>query len=157
VDTPSKSQALEELARTPPASARDLEALYQLFERFPDKPVREAALRSLRLLDAGRRDLEPAVVYYLRQPEPESFLFGAKAALRLRCPRALPLIEAMARRRFSLRKPEDATLISERNQWWAQYEALYALGEWTGPQARALVVAKTEQAPGVARILSALY
>lgn len=148
-----KSEILATLARTPAVTARDLQALYDLFMRFPDAAVRDSALGSLALVDAHSPHLEPLFVRYLQEPEPESVLFGVKGALRIRAPSALPLIQKIAKRKFAFKSPQDAPLVSEKNAWWAQYEALAALAQWRPAQALPLIKDKTRQAPGVARLL----
>jgi len=157
VEDSEKARILSRLARTPPATATDIQALFDLFMRFPDTLVRDSALSSLELMNRNSPHLEQIFVNFLQEPEPEAVLFGIKGALRIRDAKALPLIEKLARRKFAFKSPQDAPLLAERNQWWVQYEALSALAQWLGEEAGPLVLNKTRETPGVARILGTYF
>lgn len=154
VENDRKRQALQELSRTPPESLADIEALYDLFMRFPDDSSRAAALASLQLLSPGAEAAEPLVMRYLEEPEPASVMFGLKAALRLRSRSALPLVVKIAQRKFKTRAANDAFIGSERDSWWTQYEALAALAQWQGEEALPLLIKKADEAPAVAKIMA---
>jgi len=156
IDENQRSAALEALASNPPATTRDVQSLFDLFMRFPQAKVRDAVLASIRLLDPASSGLESAFIEYLKLPENEAKFFGIDGALRLRSLRALPLITEIAQRRFSVKSPGEAPILSDKNEWWTQYEALSALAQWQGPQALPLLRRKTDEAPAVARLM-ALY
>ncbi|HAM35348.1 MAG TPA: hypothetical protein DEB40_11210 [Elusimicrobia bacterium] len=156
VDSAHKKEALAEIARTPPRSPRDVKWLFDLFMRFPEPSVRDAVLSSVSCLDEASSDLEPAFFEYLKLPESEAVLFGIHGALRLRASRALPIITKIARRRFAYKSPSETPIQAERNQWWAQYEALSALAQWQGAKALPLLTSQAGRAPAVARLM-ALY
>ena len=157
VDPAAKQNILNELARTPPATLYDAEALYDLFMRFPDDPVRKATLDSLQLMSPGAVDIEPLLLRCLKDEEPDSVLFGLKGALRLRPAAALPLIKKIANRKFRYKAVTDAPLMTERNAWWAQYEALAVLAQWQGAEALPLIRRKTGEAGGVAQLLGLFF
>src|SRR5436309_1127799 len=50
-DEAEKAKILSRLTRTPPESAREVQALFDLFMRFPQTDVRDAALNSLALTE----------------------------------------------------------------------------------------------------------
>ncbi|MDD5657202.1 MAG: hypothetical protein PHF00_08100, partial [Elusimicrobia bacterium] len=143
VDGAQKQAALEKLARTPPATLRELKALFDVFMRFPEKSVRESALASLRRIEGDRGNLEAGLIEYLKLPESEAQVFAMTGLLRLKSPRALPLITAVAQRRFKSKSPGEAALMSDRNEWWAVDEALATLAQWEGAKARPLLRSKT--------------
>jgi hypothetical protein len=153
VDEVGKMKLLEKLARTPASTTRDVQSLFDLFMRFPDSQVRDAALASLSLTNFQSPDLDVLLVHYLQQPESEAKIFAIKGAVRCRDSRALPLIKAIAEKKFSFKSAGDADLLSDKNAWWVQYEALAALAQWTGQDAMPLLTKKTEQAPEVARLI----
>jgi hypothetical protein len=157
VDNAAKQKVLDELARTPPVTQYDVEALYDLFMRFQDDSVRSAALASLQLMSPGNIGAEPLVLRCLGDQEADSMLFGLKAALRLRTPAALPLVKKIAERRFKQPTAMDAAVIAERNAWWAQYEALAVLAQWEGEEALPLIRKKSREAAGVARLLGTYF
>ena len=146
--------ALDEITRTPPDSMRDVKWLFDLFMRFPEPAVRDAVMASIRLLDDRSAHLEPAFIEYIKLPESEAKVFGINGALRLRVPRALPLITEIARRRFSVKSPGETPVLSDRNAWWAQYEALSALAQWQGAKVLPLLRRKAGEAPSVARLMA---
>jgi hypothetical protein len=154
VDTGKKRQALARLAETAPQSLGDVEALYDLFMRFPDETVRSSALDSLNRLTPAAQAAEPLVLRYIAQEEPESVLFGIKAAVRLRSTAALPAIRKIAQRKFAQARADEAARPSDRNAWWAQYEALAALAQLEGEKALPLLEKKAKEAPPVARLIA---
>jgi len=152
-DDARKNKVLQELSRTPASGPRDVAALFDLFMRFPDTQVRDAALASLQLMTQSTPDLDVLLVHYLQQPEPEAQIFAIKGAVRLRDSKALPLIQKIADRKFSFKSANDAVMLTEKNEWWVQYEALAALAQWNGEEALPLLLKRSDQAPEVARIL----
>ena len=153
VEADKKAEALSALARTAPSSARDVQSLFDLFLRFADAPARGAALSSLELLDPHAANLDQLFIRYLDDSDPAGELFALRGALRVRSPGALPLIWKIARRRFAFADPQTAALPSERNAWYAQYEALSVLAQWEPEKALPLIVKKTREAPQTARVL----
>jgi hypothetical protein len=149
-----KAEALEELARTPPLTMQDTKWAFDLFMRFPEVPVRRAVISALNRIESGNVQLEAAFMEYLRLPEGESQVFGIIGALRLRSTRALPVITEIAQRRFRYKDPGDAVTASERNTWWAQYEALSALAQWQGAKQLPLLRNQAMAAPTVAHIMA---
>jgi hypothetical protein len=152
-DAPRRA-ALEELARTPPESLRDVSSLFDLYSRFSQSGAREAVMSSLDRLDERSAALEPAFVEYIKLKESDANIFGIRGALRLRAPRALPLIRKFAERRFEYRSPGESPVLSDKNAWWAHYEALAALAQWQGAQALPLLRKKAAEAPMVARLMA---
>lgn len=153
VNPDKKKAALAELARLPPDDARDLQALFDLFMRFPEEAVRNAALSSLELANPGNPQFDPLVTRYLRDEDLEGVLFALKAAARLRPPSALALVRDIAEKRFQESDPQSLAIVTERNRWWVQYEALSTLAAWEGEKALPLLLKKCDQAPAAARLL----
>lgn len=153
VEPDKKLEALRRLARIPPNNARDLQALFDLFMRYPEDAVRESALSSLQLANSHSPQYEPLIVRYLKDEELEGVLFALKASARIRPPSALPLVRALAEKRFPESNPQEIAILAERNQWWVQYEALSTLALWEGEKALPLILKKAEQAPLSARLL----
>lgn len=156
LDSAEKNAALGRLAKTAPTSAQDVAGLFDLFSRFSDKAVRQAVMDSLALIGPDSPQLEPLFLTYLKQPEPESQLFGINGAFRLRSRPALPLIRAIAQRKFST-DISQATMMSERNAWWTQFEALSVLAQWEGERALPLLQRKSSESPALGRLLGRFF
>ena len=154
VDDAPRRAALEQLARTPPESLRDVSSLFDLYTRFSQGGPREAVMSSLDRLDERSISLEPAFVEYIKLNESEARIFGIHGALRLRAPRALPLIRKLAEKRFEHRSPGESPVLSDKNAWWAQFAALDALAQWQGAPVLPLLRKKAGEAPMVARIMA---
>ncbi len=157
VETPAKNKALEQLAKTAPASGSDVAGLFDLFSRFPDPAVRKAVMDSLALLTPDRPQLEPLFINYLKQPEAEAQLYGINGAFRLKARSALPLIRSIAARKFESASLSDATMLSERHAWWTQYEALSVLAQWEPEAAYSNTKRRAEESPAVGRLLGRFY
>ncbi len=157
VDAEEKNQVLGLIAKTTPTSGQDVAGLFDLFSRFPENPVRRAVMDSLAQIPGDSPQLEPLFLTYLKQPEPESQLFGINGAFRLRTRAALPLIRAIAGRKFSVANASEATMMSERNAWWTQYEALSVLAQWEGEKILPLLQAKSLESPLIGRLLGRFF
>src|ERR1044071_864600 len=118
VDEAKKLKLLAQLGRTPASTTRDVQSLFDLFMRFPDTQVRDAALSSLSMTNFQSPDLDVLLVHYLTQPEAEAKIFAIKGAVRCRDSRALPLIRDIAEKKFSFKSAGDADLMSDKNAWW---------------------------------------
>ena len=114
-----KTLTLQQIAKSTPVSAQDVSNLYDLFSRYSDPYTRDSIMSSLGRLGPGNPHLEPLFMTYLRQPEPDAQLFGINGAFRLRARAALPLIHAIAGRKFAAREVTE-TNMSERNAWWTR-------------------------------------
>ncbi len=148
---------LDELAKTPPTSAQDVSALFDLFYRFPNKDLRRKVMESLAMIPPDSPQLEPLFLSYMSQPEPAAQIFGINGAFRLHAPKALPILRKIAERKFSSEHSNTITVLAQRNAWWVQYEALSALAQWQGPKVYKLVLRKSEESPEVARLLGRYY
>lgn len=158
IDNAKQVKLLGEIARTPPVEPRDVLAAVDLFNRYSDERVRAAVVSAFELTSVQAQQLEPAFTSLLSDNEPSNILLGIKGSLRLRSASAHPLIEKLAKQKFKLADPDaPGTLPSERDKWWAHYEALYALGVWDGDKALPLILKKTKQAPRTGRILGLLF
>jgi hypothetical protein len=156
-EEPERVKTLDELSKTTPFTAQDISALFDLFSRYPDAGLRRKVMDSLALLQADNPQLEPLFLTYLRQTEPESQLFGINGAFRLRSRQALPLVHAIAERKFAAASAASINALSERNEWWTQYEALSALAQWEGDKSLRLLREKAKEIPTVARLLGQYY
>ena len=154
VEDDSRRAVLEEISRAHPQTQRDIKSLFDLFMRFPQPAVRDTVMGSVRRLDQNDSGLEPAFMEYLKLSESEARIFGINGAFRLRSLRALPLIKEIAAQRFSFKSPGETPILSDKNLWWTQYEALSALAQWQGAQALPLLRSQAEKAPAVARLMS---
>ena len=152
-----KTTALQQLAKTPPVSGQDVAALFDLFSQDSNTQVRRSIMDSLALIQRGSPQLEPLFINYLKQPEPEAQLFGINGAFRLRSRQALPLVEKIAKRRFSAADANSVAVLSQRNAWWAQYEALSVLAQWQGEKAFPLLNKKADESPEVGRLLGRFF
>jgi|CXWL01.1.fsa_nt_gi hypothetical protein len=157
VEAEEKNQVLTLIAKTPPTSGQDVAGLFDLFSRFPENAVRQAVMDSLAKIPGDSPQLEPLFLTYLKQPEPESQLFGINGAFFLRIRAALPMIRAIAGRKISAASASETTMMSERNAWWAQYEALSVLAQWEGEKALPLLQAKSRDIPLIGRILGRYF
>lgn len=148
---------LNQLAKTTPVSGQDVANLFDLFSRFTDDFTRQSVMESLGRLQTGNPQLEPMFLNYLRQPEPEAQLFGVNGAFRLRARSALPMIRAIAERKFGAANAAENNVMSERNAWWTQYEALSVLAQWEPEKSRSLVEAKGKESAKVGALLGRYY
>lgn len=149
-----RGRALEKLSKTPPTTARDVVALFDMFTRYTEPSVRSAVMDSLALIPKDSPQLEPLFMTYLRQPEPEAQLFGTNGAFRLRIKAALPMIREIAKRRFAAASAAETSVTTERNVWWTQYEALSVLAQWEGEKALPLLRERAAESPLIARLLA---
>ncbi|MDD5629543.1 MAG: HEAT repeat domain-containing protein [Elusimicrobia bacterium] len=155
VDGNARSAALEEISRSHPRTLGDVKSLFDIFMRFQEPVVRDAVMASVRLVTPDDNALEPAFMEYLKLPESEARIFGINGALRLRSLRARPLIEKIAAQRFSVKSPGESPVLSDKNAWQTQYEALSALAQWQGTKALPLLRKKAGEAPAVGRLMAA--
>lgn len=152
-----RTKVLDQLAKTAPVSGQDVANLFDLFTRFTDDYTRKSVMASLALLGQGNPQLEPMFMTYIRQPEPESQLFGINGAFRLRARTALPLIRALAEKKFSASAVTETTMMTERNAWWTQYEALSILAQWEGEKSFSLLERKGQESAKVGSLLGRYY
>ncbi len=152
-----KTIILDRLAKTAPVSGSDVAALFDLFSRFTDAYARNAVMASLELIAPGSPQLEPLFMTYLRQPEPEAQLFGINGTFRLRSRAALPLIRAIAKRKFGVSGVTETAMMLERNAWWTQYEALSVLAQWEGAKSRSLLERKGRESAKIGALLGRFY
>lgn len=156
-DDASRQSALDELSRTTPVSGRDVSALFDLFSRFSEPALRRKVMDSLARLQPDNPQLEPLFITYLQQSEPESRLFGVNGAFRLRSREALPLVRKIASKKLSRSSASAVNALSERNEYWTQYEALSALAQWEPERTLKLLREKAQQSPAMARLLGQHY
>ena len=156
-ETPIKAGFLDQLRRTAPVSARDVESLFDIFSHYSDAEVRRTVMDSLDLMDPQAMQLEPVFLALLKQPEPEAVLIGIRGSLKLHSPAALPLIEKLARKKLPIDDPSQAVLVSKRNAWWNQYQALDALAQWRPDEAEPILLDRSRKAPRLARLLAKDY
>ncbi|MBI5210306.1 MAG: beta-N-acetylhexosaminidase [Elusimicrobia bacterium] len=155
IDEKKRDDVLARLAATAPVTTRDVQRLFDLFIRFPSPKVRDAAMRSLHLLDPKSPHLDTVFLAYLEEKEAEEVLFGINGALIVRCAACLPKIKEVARRRLPGKDPTaDIYMLSEKNVWWAIFEALSALAQWEGKESLGLLKSKTKESPRVAEIMA---
>lgn len=152
-----KTQLLGQIGKTAPRSGQDVANLLDLFTRYSDAFTRRSIMDSLARIGPGNPQLEPLFLTYLKQPEPDAQLFGVNGAFRLRSRPALPLIREIAERKLAAKEGSETGMLSERNGWWTQYEALSALAQWEPEKSYALVDAKTAESPKVAALLGRYY
>lgn len=153
----NKTAILGEIARTAPRTGQDIANLLDLFTRYSDSYTRRSIMDSLAKIGPGNPQLEPLFLTYLKQPEPDAQLFGVNGAFRLRSRPALPLIREIAERKMTAKEGSETGMLSERNSWWTQYEALSALSQWEPEKSYALVDAKAYESPKVAALLGRYY
>jgi hypothetical protein len=156
-DESARVKILDEIAATRPVSAQDVSALFDLFSRFADPNLRKKVMASLALIDPSSPQLEPLFLSYLQQPEPEAQLFGINGAFRVRSRQALPLVRKIAERKFAASDASAIALLSQRNAWWTQYEALSVLAQWEGEKTIPLLRKKADESPAVARLLGQFF
>lgn len=152
-----RTKILDQIARTAPVSGQDVAHLFDLFSRFTDAYTRDSVMASLARIAPGSPQLEPLFMTYLRQPEPEAQLFGVNGAFRLRARAALPMIRAIAGRKFAASSVTENNMMTERNAWWTQYEALSALAQWEPEKSYALLESKGLESAKVGALLGRYY
>lgn len=153
-DDKAKVRALSELARTAPASANDVESLYDLFMRFPIDEVRGPVLGSLERLRPDVPGTETLLLRSLDDDDPASELFGLKGAETIQLKDAVPFVRKIAQRKFKYSTLEKAVTVDDRNRWSVQFEALAALAQLQGGRAVPLLEKKAQEAPQVARLMA---
>lgn len=157
VGAAERTKVLDLIAKTAPVSGQDVAHLFDLFSRFTDTYTRDAVMASLARIAPGSPQLEPIFMTYLRQPEPEAQLFGVNGAFRLRSRAALPLIRAIAGRKFAASSVTENNMMSQRNSWWTQYEALSVLAQWEPEKSYSLLEAKGQESAKVGTLLGRYY
>ncbi|MDE1975844.1 MAG: hypothetical protein KGL04_10355 [Elusimicrobia bacterium] len=156
-DRADQFRILSEISQTKPQSARDLDDLFDLFARYPQKETRAAAVAAINRISPDDYAFAPLLRDYLSQPDPKTQFFAILAELRLRDPKALPLIKELAEQKFAIKSAANTPFSGQRDAWWTQYEALDALAAWEGDDAFTLVKKQALAAPDVARILAARF
>ena len=156
-DEPTRAKLLDQLAVTRPVSAQDVSALFDIFSRNSEPSVRKRVMESLALIDPSSPQLEPLFITYLHQPEPETQLFGIDGAFYLRSRQGLPLVKKIAERKFEAADASAISLLSQRNAWWAQFEALSVLCQWEGEKVLPLLRAKADESSAVGRLLGRFF
>ncbi len=156
-DRADQIRILSEISKMKPQSSRDLDDLFDLFARYPQSETRAAAVASINRIGPDDYAFAPLLRDYLSQPDPKTQFFAILAELRLRDPKALPLIEQLAGQKFALKSAGNTPFSGQRDAWWTQYEALDALAAWKGESAFKLVKKQALAAPDVARILAARF
>ena len=156
-EEPARVKLLEQISATPPVSAQDVSALFDLFSRFSDPELRKKVMDSLALINPSSPQLEPLFISYLNQPEPETQLFGINGAFHLRSRQGLPLVRKIAARKFEAADASSITLLSQRNAWWTQFEALSALSQWQGEKVLPLLREKANESAAVGRLLGHFF
>ncbi|MDP3544004.1 MAG: hypothetical protein Q8T11_16180 [Elusimicrobiota bacterium] len=157
VNGAERTRILDQIARTPPRSGQDVAHLFDLFSRFTDTYTRDSVMASLARLEPGNPQLEPLFMTYLRQPEPEAQLFGVNGAFRLRSRVALPMIRDIAARKFGASSVTENNMMTERNSWWTQYEALSVLAQWEPEKSYPLLEKKGQESAKVGALLGRYY
>lgn len=152
-----RTKILDQIAKTAPVSGQDVAQLFDLFSRFTDTYTRDSVMASLALIAPGSPQIEPLFMTYLRQPEPEAQLFGVNGAFRLRSRAALPMIKAIAERKFGASSVTENNMMSERNSWWTQYEALSVLAQWEPEKSLSLLESKGKESAKVGALLGRYY
>ncbi len=156
-DEPSRNKILNQLAATQPISAQDVSALFDMFSRFSDPVLRKKVMESLALIDPSSPQLEPLFISYLHQPEPETQLFGMYGAYYVRSRQGLPLVRKIAERKFEAADAAAISLLSSRNAWWTQFDALSVLCQWQGEKILPLLRKKSDESAAVARLLGHFF
>src|SRR5471032_1250790 len=128
-----------------------------MFSRYSDPELRKKVMDSLALIDPSSPQLEPLFISYLNQPEPETQLFGINGAFHLRSRQGLPLVRKIAERKFEAADASSISLLSQRNAWWAQFEALSVLCQWEGEKVLPLLRAKADESYAVGRLLGRFF
>ena len=157
VDEAVRSKLLDQISVSRPVSAQDVSALFDLFSRFSEPNLRKKVMDSLALIDPSSPQLEPLFISYLNQPEPETQLFGINGAFHLRSRQGLPLVRKIAERKFEAADASSISLLSQRNAWWTQFEALSALSQWQGEKVLPLLRQKADESAAVARLLGHFF
>lgn len=157
VNGAERTRILDQIARTAPRSGHDVAHLFDLFSRFTDTYTRDSVMASLTRLEPGNPQLEPLFMTYLRQPEPEAQLFGINGAFRLRSRVALPMIRDIAGRKFGASSVTENNMMTERNSWWTQYEALSVLAQWEPEKSYSLLEKKGQESAKVGALLGRYY
>lgn len=156
-DEPTRAKLLDQISATRPVSAQDVSALFDIFSRNSEPSVRQRVMDSLARIDPSSPQLEPLFISYLNQPEPETQLFGINGAFHLRSRQGLPLVRKIAERKFEAADASSISLLSQRNKWWTQYEALSALSQWQGEKILPLLRAKSDESAAVGRLLGRYF
>ncbi len=157
LDEPSRVKLLDQIAVTAPVSAQDVSALFDMFSRYSDPGMRKKVMDSLALIDPSSPQLDPLFISYLNQPEPETQLFGINGAFHLRSRQGLPLVRKIAERKFEAPDASAIALLSQRNAWWTQYEALSALAQWEPEKTLPLLREKSNESAAVGRLLGRFF
>ncbi|MBI5623497.1 MAG: beta-N-acetylhexosaminidase [Elusimicrobia bacterium] len=149
-----RKRVLGLIIATAPKTTRDVQRLFDLFIRFPTPVMRDAVMRSLHQLDPKSAHLEPLFLSYMEEDEPEEVVFGINGAVIIRCAPCLPKLKDFAKLPLQAEDPGDILMLSEKNVWWATYEALCALAEWEGKDSLPLLKRQLKASPRVAEVMA---
>ena len=156
-DEPTRTKLVDQISATRPVSAQDVSALFDMFSRYADPGLRKKVMDSLALIDPSSPQLEALFISYLNQPEPETQLFGIYGAFYVRSRQGLPLVRKIAERKFEAADASAISLLSQRNEWWTQFDALSVLAQWQGEKVLPLLRKKADESSAVGRLLGQFF
>lgn len=151
-----KKAILQAIGGKKPASFRDLRWLLNLYSRS-ETEARFYAKRSLRRLGPRDKRFEPLFAGILRDQDPFLRMFGLIGAFQIESEEARPAILEIARKRFSHPQPMLLMIPEDANNWNLQFYALRILAMRQDPEAFALLVKRSKEAPPVASLMARFY
>ncbi|MBI3297048.1 MAG: hypothetical protein HYZ75_02715 [Elusimicrobia bacterium] len=147
---------LERLGQTKARSDSDLRWLMNLYGRG-DPAARAKVEASVALLGPAEAVAAPFFELLLEDEDPKLQALGLAGAARLRSPRSLKLIRALAEKPFSVPEPTLAMSPIDANRWGLQFAALGVLAAWQGPKVLPLILKRAQESPIVAELAAAHF
>lgn len=152
----NRTKLLVRLGEVKPRDDKDLRALLNLYSR-EDAAMRaqvEACLSNLGPEDVG---LSSFFAHALQDEDPVFQIFGLIAAGRLRDPRTLELVRALAEKDFPAPEPSIALAPADAHRWTLQFNAVRLLADWEGEKALPMVLKRSKDVPGAGEIAAMAF
>lgn len=147
---------LVRLGEIKPRDDKDLRALLNLYSR-EDAGVRaqvEACLSRLAPADIG---LSPFFALTLQDEDPVFQIFGLIGASRIRDPRTLDLIRALAEKDFPAPESSIGLSPADAHRFTLQFNAVRILADWEGEKALPMVLKRSKDVPGAGEIAAMAF
>lgn len=151
-----RTRLLNRLGLVKPRNDRDLRGLLNVYSR-EEVAARAKVEASLSLLGPEDVGLSPFFNGLLADEDPVFQIFGLIGAARLRDPRSLELVRALAEKDFPAPQPSLGLSPADANRWTLQFSALRVYAEWQGEKALPLVLKRSAETPAVAEIAATLF
>lgn len=151
-----KGRLLDQLGKTKARTDADLQALMNLYSRGSPAIQRQVEA-SVALLGPAEAVAAPFFEALLEDEDPQTQTLGLAGAARLRSPRALELVRALAEKPFTAPEPTISMNPLDNAHWRLQFTALGVLAEWQGEKTLPLIIKRAKEVPAAAELAATLF